>query len=142
MARVPSADRRMTEAVVEEASVAFETRKNDYYRERYSELRRRNLLPVASAAAAAFRGKSRLTDAEFHDAVQRAAAVEGGPNPTRAADALEHLGSSGKRRRCRCGNPAFPASWTTSGTTARHRTDAGPQKSDGREGGLPVVTGR
>ena len=92
MARVPSADRRMTDAVVEEASVAFETRKNDYYRERYNELRRRNLLPVASAVAAAFLGKSRLTDAEFHDAVQRAATGEGGPNPTEAADALEHLG--------------------------------------------------
>ena len=79
----------VTTAVVEDAVGEFEAERNDYYIDRYRELKKRELLPAARAVAAAFRDGSRLGDAAFERAI---AGSGGGPGVSEAAEALEHLG--------------------------------------------------
>ena len=80
----------VTTAVVEEAAGEFEAERNDYYSDRYRELKERDLLPAARAVAAAFRDEARLSDAALDRALERGSA--GGPRIGEAAKALEHLG--------------------------------------------------
>ena len=69
----------------------FETRRDHYYLDRYDELRKRRLLPVAREVAAAFGGGLRLTDARLEEAV-RSGIREGGPEPAEAEETLRGLG--------------------------------------------------
>ena len=83
--------RTVTEAVVDAVAEGFETRRDHYYLDRYDELRKRRLLPVAREVAAAFGGGLRLTDARLEEAV-RSGIREGGPEPAEAEETLRGLG--------------------------------------------------
>ena len=83
--------RTVTEAVVDAVTEEFETRRDHYYLDRYDELRKRRLLPVAREVAAAFGGGLRLTDARLEEAV-RSGIREGGPEPAEAEETLRGLG--------------------------------------------------
>ena len=85
-------DDRVTASVVEAATATFEAEKDDYYVDRYRELERMALLPVAREVAAAFRGRTRLSNEDFREAVSRAGGDDAAPGPGDSADALEHLG--------------------------------------------------
>ena len=91
--KVPSADgrRRVTTAVVEEATQEFEATRDRYYRTRFNELDAADLLPAAREVALALRGKEQLPHGGLREAVRRATG-NGGPDEQAAARALRHLG--------------------------------------------------
>lgn len=82
----PTGPGRVTAAELEAALPEFEETKRDYYRHRYVELRKRQLLGVARSVAAAFAGGETLTDDQLRQAV-RAGLEE--PSDDEAADRAE-----------------------------------------------------
>ena len=97
----------VTMAVVEEAAGEFEIRRNDYYIDRYRELKERDLLPAARAVAAAFREEARLSDAALDRALGRGGGD--GPGIAEAAKALEHLGFVWQTRGALSWEPGIPS---------------------------------
>ena len=89
----PNARRLITRSAADAVQAAFDREKNDYYLDRYEELEKLQLLPVARAVADAFEARALLDDAAFGAAV-----VEGVGSPdnadevTAAKDALRDLG--------------------------------------------------
>ena len=96
----------VTTAVVEDAAGEFEAERNDYYIDRYRELKKRELLPAARAVAAAFRDGTRLGDAAFERAI---AGSGGGSGVSEAAEALEHLGFVWQTRGTPSWEPGIPS---------------------------------
>ena len=93
--RSPEVVRTVTAAVVDEAAAEFEAEKDDHHSDRFRELHRQGLLPAAREVAVAFRTAERLGLAALEDAVARGlepGLEKDGPNPTAAAESLEHLG--------------------------------------------------
>ena len=85
-------DDRVTASVVGAVASAFEGEKDDYYVDRYWELEKMALLAVAREVAAAFRGRARLSNEDFREAVGRAAGGDSAADPGDGAEVLEHLG--------------------------------------------------
>ena len=89
----PNARRLITRSAADAVQAAFDREKNDYYLDRYEELEKRHLLPIARAVADAFDAQSLLDDTAFGAAV-----VEGIGSPdnadevTAAKDAMRDLG--------------------------------------------------
>ena len=89
----PGARWLITRPEADTAQTAFDREKNDYYLDRYEELEKLQLLPVARAVADAFEARALLDDAAFGAAV-----VEGVGSPdnadevTAAKDAMRDLG--------------------------------------------------
>ena len=61
----PSVDRQFTREAVAAARTDFDREKNNYYLDRYEELEKLHLLPVARTVADAFDARSRLDDAQI-----------------------------------------------------------------------------
>ena len=97
----------VTAAVVEDAAGEFEAERNDYYIDRYRELKKRDLLPAARAVAAAFRDEARLSDAALDRALGRSGGD--GPGIVEAAEALEHLGFVWQARGTLSWEPGIPS---------------------------------
>ena len=97
----------VTAAVVEEAAGEFEAERNDYYIDRYRELKERDLLPAARAVAAVFPDEGLLSHAAFRRAIARSGG--GGPGIGEAAEALEHLGFIWQTRGTPSWEPGIPS---------------------------------
>ena len=85
--------RTITRRDVETAAPEFEQTRGHYYRQRYEELEKRELLPAARAVAEAFDGEATLSSPEAREAVLGALGGAGeGNDPREAMTALKHLG--------------------------------------------------
>ena len=85
--------RLITTADVEAAAAEFERRRGDYYRQRYEELEKRQLLGAARALAEAFRGGATLSTSAAKQAVLGALGRAGeGAGLLEALTAMKHLG--------------------------------------------------
>ena len=83
--------RAITVEEVDAVAPEFEQRRGDYYRQRYEELEKLELLPAVRAVAEAFRGVSTLSSPEVRQAVLGAPG-RAGADPRAAMTALKHLG--------------------------------------------------
>ena len=78
---------------VEAAAPEFEQTRGDYYRQRFGELAKRRLVPVARAVAEAFAGVSALTHDEVEDTIGGAIGpADEGSGVHEALTVLKHLG--------------------------------------------------
>ena len=85
--------RAITVDEVAAAAPQFEARRGDYYRLRYVELEKRELLPAARAVAEAFGGRSTLSPPEVEETLLAALGRDGAAaDPGEAMTALKHLG--------------------------------------------------
>ena len=83
----------VTRADVDAVRPAFEEVKHAYYLDRYEELRREGLLPVARAVAEAFATRPLLTDAQMDAAIRQGLDAAAGPGgPAAAEQTLRRLG--------------------------------------------------
>ena len=89
----PETGRRLTQAAVAAAEADFDREKNDYYLDRYEELEKLRLLPVAREVAGAFRAQPLIDDAQLEAAVLRGLREGCGKDTLAAAkQSLRHLG--------------------------------------------------
>ena len=89
----PGTERRLTCAVAAAAQADFDREKNSYHLDRYEELEKSNLLPVARAVADSFELQPVLDDARLETAVRRGlGASEGCDGMMTAKDAMRDLG--------------------------------------------------
>lgn len=88
----PDGSRRVTTAVVEEATPEFEATRNRYYQTRYKELKKAGLLRVGREVAVAFGDRAQVSDAGLDAAIQRGTAPGTGPDEESASRTLQHLG--------------------------------------------------
>lgn len=89
----PGTDRRLTPAVAAAARADFDREKNSYCLDRYEELEKSNLLPVARAVADSFELGPVLDDAQLETAGLRGlGASEGCDGLMTAKDAMRDLG--------------------------------------------------
>ena len=89
----PEARRRVTRAAADAVQTAFDRERNDYYLDRYEELERLRLLPVARTVANAFDSQPLLDDAQLETAVREGLRTAGDTNGlTEAKDAMRDLG--------------------------------------------------
>ena len=89
----PEAVRRVTHAAVSACQAGFDRARDDYYLDRYEELEKRRLLPVARAVADAFDGRPRMDDPTLDAALRQG--LRAGPDAERVAavrDTLRDLG--------------------------------------------------
>ena len=88
----PEPGRHLTQAVAA-AQTDFDREKNNYYLDRFEELERLQLLPIARAVADAFAAQPELDDAGLEAAVHsELGATAGADRLTRAKDAMRDLG--------------------------------------------------
>ena len=89
----PGARRLITRSAAEAVQATFDREKNDYYLDRYEELEKLRLLPVARAVADAFEARALLDDAAFGAAVVKGVgASDNTDEVTAAKDAMRDLG--------------------------------------------------
>ena len=89
----PETGRHLTQAVTAAARIDFEREKNNYYLDRYEELEKLQLLPIARAVADAFEARAELDDAGLEAAVlNELGAAAGAGRLTEAKDAMRDLG--------------------------------------------------
>ena len=89
----PQGRRTITTHDVETAAPEFEQTRGDYYRQRYEELEKRELLAAARAVAEAFGAGTTLSSPEAREAILGALGRAGaGADPREAMTALKHLG--------------------------------------------------
>ena len=77
-----AARRRVTRAEVAIAQATFDREKNDYYLDRYEELEKLRLLPVARTVAEAFEGQSLLDEEQLETAIRLGLDPACGPERT------------------------------------------------------------
>ena len=89
----PEARRRLTRAAADAVQSAFDREKNDYYLDRYEELEKLDLLPVARTVAEAFGAQPLLDDSQLETAILRELGTSaGGDALTEAKEAMRDLG--------------------------------------------------
>ena len=89
----PETGRHLTQAAGAAAEADFDREKNDYYLDRYEELEKLRLLPVAREVAGAFRAQPLIDDAQLEAAVLRGLREGCGKDTLAAAkQSLRHLG--------------------------------------------------
>ena len=89
----PETGRHLTQAAGAAAETDFDREKNDYYLDRYEELEKLRLLPVAREVAGAFRAQPLIDDAQLEAAVLRGLREGCGKDTLAAAkQSLRHLG--------------------------------------------------
>ena len=89
----PETGRHLTQAVTAAARIDFDREKNNYYLDRYEELEKLQLLPIARAVADAFEARAELDDAGLETAVlNELGASAGAGRLTEAKDAMRDLG--------------------------------------------------
>ena len=89
----PDTRRLITRSAADAVQAAFDREKNDYYLDRYEELEKLQLLPVARAVADAFDTQALLDDSAFGAAVVRGVGVsDNADKVTAAKDAMRDLG--------------------------------------------------
>ena len=85
--------RRLTTADTAACQSVFESEKNDYYLDRYKELKKIRMVRPAQAVAAAFEVQTRLNDLELEAAIRRGLGPEAGDDEVEAvAEQFDHLG--------------------------------------------------
>ena len=85
--------RRLTRAAVAACEAEFARERDDYYLDRYEELEKQHLLPVARAVADAFESRPRLDDPTLDAALRRGLGARSDAERAAAArDALRDLG--------------------------------------------------
>ena len=89
----PETRRRLTRAAADAVQSDFDREKNDYYLDRYEELEKLNLLPVARTVAEAFGAQPLLDDSQLETAIHRGRGTSDDADGMRSAkDALRELG--------------------------------------------------
>ena len=89
----PEARRRVTRVAADAVQAAFDREKNDYYLDRYEELEKLRLLPIARAVAEAFGAQPLLEDAQLETAIRKGLPTAGDTDGlTEAKDAMRNLG--------------------------------------------------
>ena len=90
----PSVTReRVTIADTAACQSVFDSEKNDYYKDRYRELKKIRLLRPARAVAEAFETRECISDSEFDDAVRRGLGPDADDDAVEAAaEQFDHLG--------------------------------------------------
>ena len=89
----PEARRRLNRAAADAVQSAFDREKNDYCLDRYEELEKLDLLPVARTVAEAFGAQPLLNDSGLEAAVLKELGTSaGGDALTRAKEAMRDLG--------------------------------------------------
>ena len=89
----PEARWRLTQATAHAVQAAFDREKNDYCLDRYEELEKRRLLPVARALADAFEAHPRLDDARLDTAMRKGLRTSDDPDGMATAkDEMRDLG--------------------------------------------------
>ena len=89
----PETGRRLTQGALAAAETDFDREKNDYYLDRYEELEKLRLLPVAREVAVAFHARPLLDDAQIETAVLRGLGTGCRADRVAAAkQSLRHLG--------------------------------------------------
>ena len=84
---------RLTTTDTEACQSVFESEKNDYYLDRYKELKKIRMVRPAQAVAAAFEVQQRLNDLELEAAIRRGLGPEAGDDEVEAvAEQFDHLG--------------------------------------------------
>ena len=84
---------RLTTADTTACQSVFESEKNDYYLDRYKELKKIRMVRPAQAVAAAFEVQKRLNDLELDAAIRRGLGPEAGDDEVEAvAEQFDHLG--------------------------------------------------
>ena len=86
------AARMIDEAMVEQASCAFQIERNAYYEHRRDELERQNLLPAAGAIADAFASRAMLAQDELNGVIADALASDSTPETVQHRDRLAMVG--------------------------------------------------
>ena len=110
----PEPGRHLTQAVAA-AQTDFDREKNNYYLDRFEELERLQLLPIARAVADAFAAQPELDDAGLEAAVHSELGATAGADrltSSEGRDARPRLRVAARGHRPR-GSPASRASWTT-----------------------------
>ena len=89
----PDPRRLITRSAADAVQAAFDREKNDYYLDRYEELEKLRLLPVARAVADAFDTQPLLDDATLEKSIVKGLDAPGVPDElTAAKDAMRDLG--------------------------------------------------
>ena len=89
----PEARRRLTRSAADAVQSAFDREKNDYYLDRYEELEKLDLLPVARTVAEAFGAQPMLDDSQLETAIHKGRGTSDDADGMRSAkDALRELG--------------------------------------------------
>ena len=88
----PESERRVTLSVVESAAADFQVEKSRHLADTVATLESAGVFPAAREVAAAFRGRKRLGNEDFREAVGRALGDDAASAIGNSADALEHLG--------------------------------------------------
>ncbi len=89
----PEARRRLTRSAADAVQSAFDREKNDYYLDRYEELEKLDLLPVARTVAEAFGAQPMLDDSQLETAIHKGPGTSDDADGMRSAkDALRELG--------------------------------------------------
>lgn len=83
---------RIDQAMVAQASCAFEMERNAYYEHRRDELERQNLLPAAGAIADAFASRALLAQDELNGVIADALASDSTPETVQHRDRLAMVG--------------------------------------------------
>ena len=119
------AGRHLTRAAVHACQADFDRERDDYYLDRYEELEKQHLLPVARAVADAFDGRSRLDDPTLDAAVRQG--LRARPDAERVAaarDTLRDLGYVWRPEASPLWEPGIPSlmdyvrEYTPAGVTA------------------------
>jgi len=106
----PEAVRRVTHAAVSACQAGFDRERDQYYLDRYEELEKRRLLPVARAVADAFDGRPRLDDPALDAALRQG--LRAGPDAERVAavrDTLRDLGYVWRPKAIPLWEPGIPS---------------------------------
>ena len=89
----PQARRRLTRAAADAVQSAFDREKNDYYLDRYEELEKLDLLPVARSVADAFGAQPLVDDSQLETAIHKGRGTSDDAEGMRSAkEALRELG--------------------------------------------------
>ena len=88
----PTAGHRLTRSAVDACRPGFVRERDDYYLDRYEELEKQRLLPVARAVADAFEAQPRLDDLRLDAAIRQGAEPGSDAEGAAARNALRDLG--------------------------------------------------
>ena len=106
----PEVRRRLTRAAADAVQSTFDREKNDYYLDRYEELEKLNLLPVARTVAEAFGAQPLLDDSQLETAIHEGRGTSDdadGMTPTK--DTLRDLGYDWRPEATPMWEPGIPS---------------------------------
>ena len=105
----PEARRRVTRAAAHAVQAAFDREKDDYYLDRYEELEKLQLLPVARAVAEAFLTQPMLDDTDLNSAILEGLGTSDTIGVPIAKEAMRDLGYAWRPEATPTWEPGIPS---------------------------------